>query len=531
MKVFNIKRIFFSIVLLTVNIYATSSFLKDQGIVDIGRVIPSKTEIVGKSLVSVPPVIKTVPNLYVYRSRVQSPVYNCGTDAIGHESCEFEETRCPSSYQYTNATSVLHHVDKTLYTLCPAGTIRQNGLCYIAVAGHKKDFRQFSQNYTAHSQSICADNTAWFRASQNNTTLKVGIWAGTHNCGGSGMWWLSKINVPSTIQVGAVHVSYSAGCLGNGHLITNTNSSQTVTSSQCTARGAQHPYVSFKYYFSYTNCPSGYTSDGMYCYQHPHCPQYTTLQSNGTCKLEYNWYSYVCPADTNKYANPWIAINPGHDCGNGSCTNSPTPPPNDCERVTYTCPLNPNEACAQIQKGAVTCPSGYVYQDNVCERKATFCGSSYYNSQLDVCQNIKTYTKLCTDPSDVYNPKLNICESGHKACPNGFYNKTLGVCQMNYIISCPTPGYTYDVNLGYCVNPNQMPCRSGYHYDASKHECIGPQVCPSGTTYNAVSHECQTNICGLYGTVDGNNGNCELPNIDCHGTVTSSGQCIPTHAQ
>ncbi len=513
----------------TVSLFATSVFLQDNGIVDIGRTIPNTTEVVGKSVIYTSATAKTVLNNIIYRSRIQSPKYNCGTDVLGHQSCEFQETQCAGTVDYTSATSVKHNVTKYLLKVCPQGTIEINNMCYIGNNGIRKDFKKFSKRYTG-SGRVCADQPGWLYSRQNGTHLQVGVYAGTHNCGGSGYWALSNVSIPSNIQVGIVHASYSAGCLGGGSLEVQTGTNAR-TNASCRARGAQHPYVSMSYYYSYTTCPTGYKSDGMYCYQAPHCPQYTAAQSNGVCKMEYNWYSYVCPSGTNIYNNEWKVINPGHNCGNPSCTNSPTPPVNDCERENHTCPLDPNTVCAQIQVKKTICPTGYIYHDNVCERKASYCGSSYYNSQLDVCQNITEYTKLCTDSKDVYDATTNTCVSSKQACPNGIYNRSLQLCTSNYQVMCATPGYVYDAASGYCINPSLKPCaNSNYHFDAAKHECVGPMECPNGMTYNPSINKCQQTICGAYGTVD-KNGNCELPATDCPGTIISGNRCIPTRIQ
>ena len=507
---------------------ASNIFLQDKGIVDIGRTLPSNTVVVGKSIIYSSPILKTIPNNIVYQPRIQSPKYNCGTDDLGHEGCEFQETQCQGVTDYTSAKSVKHHVVKNLLKICPQGTIEMNGLCYIGHNGIRKDFKEFS---TKHSGSgrICADQPGWLIARQDSNELHVGVYAGTGNCGGSGYKYLSNIQVPSNIQVNTLHMTYSAGCLGSGSDTIKTGASFTAykTNRGCDDRGAQHPYVSISYYYSYTKCPSGYKSDGMYCYQPPHCPQYSYAQPDGMCKMSYNWYSYTCPDGNNIYDNAWKVINAGHNCGNPSCTNSPTPPLNDCERENHVCPLNKNTVCSQIQINKPTCPTGYVFHDNVCERKATFCGSSYYNSQLDVCQNITEYTKLCTDPHDVYNPTTNTCESNQKACPNGIYNKSLGLCTSNYQITCATPGYVYNASSGYCVNPNLVPCPNyGYHYDAAKHECIGPLECPNGMTYVPSLNKCENVVCGPFSTIN-TDGLCVSTHSDCSGIITKDHRCIP----
>jgi hypothetical protein len=120
---------------------------------------------------------------------------------------------------------------------------------------------------------------------------------------------------------------------------------------------------------SFTKCKSGYAKkeeNGIqYCYKEsleaPRCTDpIFTQRDKDECvadKFKYTYYDYSCSGGINEFGKEWTVIDPGGDCGefnlqtdtNGDGVkdrcNSPTPPLKNCERLIFSCPLDPASTC------------------------------------------------------------------------------------------------------------------------------------------------------------------------------------------
>jgi len=276
-------------------------------------------------------------------------------------------------------------------------------------------------------------------------------------------------------------------------------------------------------------CPNGYSIDGYNCYKNSYCPANTTLQADGKCKMQYDWYSYHCPTDTNIYTNPWIVRNPGKDCGNPTCTNSSTPPSNNCVRVNYTCPLDSNQMCGKTVNNNVDCGTGYIYKDYRCVREEPYCGEYTYNAAKDICENIQQNNKKCLNSNETYDLELNKCVSQNPVCLNGSkWNDTTGVCEDDFEVACKQEGYVFNKTSGLCENKSIPICPEQYRYDTTLSACVGEMTfCAPDEVLNEETKMCEKNLCGSYSTIN-SNGRCETSAL-CNGTLTASGTCIPSN--
>jgi len=479
-----LKKILILLFILGTLLYGDNFFLKNHNIVDIGHNANSNVIEVPKEEIYTDPQVQKVPNVIDYTQRKQSPLIDCETDFLGTETCQAEQNICPGFKEYDDGYSTPHNVTKKLQKICPYGTLKIGDKCYADINGdgQKDSFPKYSQ------ADKTTTNYYWCNGGRDYVQQGTG-WDNYGGCGGDINW--------------AVHystVKYS--CSGVP--------SQTDT---C---------------LTYT-CPSGYLADGEYCYKKSKCPANTTLQSDNTCQMNYTWYSYSCPAAVNSYSNKWNIINPGSDCGDASCVNSATPPHNNCVRLNYTCPIDPNMKCGKTINKIHTCPNGYIWNNNRCERVEKYCGKYSYDPLTDSCHDITYYAKKCKNSIEKYNPNTDLCESDVVACQKGVYDRELNECVMKFVPICKS-GYVYNYATNACENNQKKPCESQYDYSATDHACIGRMtVCKSGFSWNATTKKCETTVCDIVKASDVNN-RCEK-SIACVGVITSDGFCIPDKVQ
>lgn len=475
MKLILLVFIFFSI-----ETFAANRLLKKQNIIDIGHNQESREIEVPKEKIIKEPNIRIMENKTVYAKRIQSQKYDCETDFLGTETCSQEQTVCPSTTDYVDGYSIAHHVKKQYLKICSPWDIQEGGRCYP-----DKDNNRLKDSFrTVTPASSTTSVYFWCNAGYY---VKQGTgWDNYGGCGGAINW---AVNYSETQYYCDGIESQSKYCVSN-------------------------------------SCPAGYSLDGENCYKKTFCPNGTVEQSDGTCLMEYDWYSYLCPTDTNEYGEPWRVIYSGSDCGDASCTNSATPPVNNCARVHYTCPTDPNMKCGKTQNEIGFCQDGYVWNNNRCERVEKFCGSSFYNATLDICQDITRYTKLCKEYGEVYDKIKNKCVSSVTACENGVYSETYNKCMMDFVADCNSSGYVYNPASDVCENKTKPLCKTQYNFDSTRSICVGEMaVCSTGYTYNADTNKCEKELCGILGT-DNNDTRCITQPL-CDGVLTPEGACIP----
>lgn len=571
----------FLLIFVLVAVGNCGSLLENRGIVDIGRK-SSPTEIeVPKTLISVDSTLNIVPNKTIYTDRLQSDLFTCENDFLGTATCPEVKSDCPTNEQYYDGFSTKHPIEKNYQSICPAGTIKSNDRCYVDENrdGIKDSYRRYALEVISHGV-IHTGN--WHPVvpvpPPNSQTNRPDYEAakGTYNISVPKNSY-SKVSIISeTARRGCHHfiqanidlngvrkitkaVEYVNQCNGYWTFATaetfNSTDSLTISynnlfvyrsmTTQVTS-SSRRPVIKATtrickigkmrlidgVTMCFEDCPSGYTSsENEFCKKDTECPIDAIKQSDGTCKMNYDWYSYHCEDNNNRYENPWVVINPGNDCGSTSCTNVPTPPTNNCARLDYICPSDPDALCGKTASAAPDCKAGFTWNLGRCERDEKYCGTSTYNSAKEVCEDTAIISKECVNPTDVYNEVNNRCESGNLVCPDGLYDSFLGKCTNLKKRSCENSGFTYVLLTDSCINPIAPTCEdSNYIYDTEKEICIAPiDICPANEEYDEISSRCRRSLCNIEGTTD-NNSRCETIN-QCNGTLTSAGACIPSALQ
>ena len=520
-------------------ISAVDTFLQNKNIIDIGRRIDTSEVEVAKNYIHTDPNLTIVPNTIIAYERLQSELFQCETDFLGTETCPSGQEICPSYEEFDNGYSVKHHTVKSFVKICPINHILENDRCYADFNGDN------NKDYTFYKK------TGGYK------------WSGILLSGSNSITREGKVTIPPHGYLEVRHFSPSAcdndnnyvyikvdnkiiksvwcgGSKDTGYIKAyenNTNESVEIDYYYYDRHSGGGYDVSYfeEYIYELTSLlPSTYIiesiSNKLYFYKKTSCPINTIEQADGSCKMEYDWYSYHCPMNSNYYQNSWQIRDEGKDCGSAVCTNSSVPPTNNCIRVDYTCPSNPNSKCGKSVVDSIECEDGFVW-NNRCERLESYCGSSTYNAAKDICENIKRYTKLCKNDTDVYDVNLNKCVSNTEICKDGIYNNITKSCVIDFTGSCEKEGYVYDSKTQSCINPSKNLCSNNqYTYDSINNICKGSiTICEVGYTLNNTTNKCEKDICGELGTLNSNT-RCETNN-QCEGIITSLGTCIPNVVQ
>jgi len=535
------------VLFLTNSLFAISPFLENKGIVDIGTKTATTEIEVPMEYIYTEANQTIIDNEIIYLERLQSELFDCEIDFLETQTCPHGITECPSYEEFDDGYSTKHHVVKSFVKICPASTVQSAQKCYedsnnngISDYLKKINYEYVLSNSGSSSPAgwggllasyniSVGDYTYKFYAPKNDK-YKVRIQTDNYatididnnqiHSDTSDYWgeespkYVDLNSGEHTIKISAKNYAGPHGVAvaiydSSDDLLWNTRSGQIL---------------------EYNECKEGFIAEGDYCYIASKCPDNTTEQSDGSCKMEYDWYSYHCYSDSNYYTNTWQVRETGQDCGNPTCTNGPTPPSNNCVRVDYTCPIDGNKNCGKTTASDVDCGVGYVWNDNRCERIETYCGSSTYNAAQDICQNITHYEKLCVNPTDVYDVNKNKCVSNTEICKNGAYDPNTRTCYMSFKAKCELEGYIYDVSTETCIDEDKDICDPQYNYIVSENICKGTMtMCASDEIYNSTSKQCEKSKCGILDTTDSGT-QCETNSL-CDGIITSIGKCLPNTIQ
>ncbi len=521
--------------------FAVNPLLENSGIVDIGRKITTTEIEVPKGYIYTNPTTTFSPNITTYNNRLQSELFQCENDFLGTETCPRGVEECSGYEEFIDGYSTKHHIKKTFFKMCILNTVKENDKCY----------------YDANNDGL---KDLYYTVIYNSRT----VWSQVFLNGSNSKSENGILTMPPYSMLRVKHYSAEACDDDANHVVIKIND---ISKKDTWCNGSKNTGwidvyenttssntdISYSYYDAHSgggwdrsnmyeaihtlnstpplNFTKEVSGDNIYFYKSAQCPANTILQTDGTCLMEYDYYTYHCPADTNYYQYPWQIRDSGEDCGNPTCTNSDIVPTNNCVRSNYSCPNNPNSKCGKSIVEDIDCGDGYVWNDNRCERLESFCGSSTYNASKDICEDITHYTKLCTNAADIYSIELNKCVSNTEICKNGIYSSETKTCVMDFVGSCTTSGYAYDLITQSCIDSNLKICtQDGYIFDSTKSKCIGTMtMCDTGKTYNSTTNKCEDNMCGELNTEDKNN-RCETSN-QCDGTITSTGKCIPDKIQ
>jgi hypothetical protein len=514
-----------------------SKFHQNQGIVDIGHKEESNELEVPKEMIISEPSMILTENKLTYQKRIQSERFDCETDFLGTETCSQQQSACPSNQEFTDGYSVAHHVVKNFLKQCEAGTILDGNRCYL------DENNDGIKDYFYYTKSGGHVWSGVFLNNENNVKKE------------------GNVVVPARGYLEVRHYSPEACDDDRNHVVVKINNITKIdtwcglskdTEDVIVYRNNTTSAVSVSYFYYDSHSGGGYDKsyfeefiyapnrimirdgfieekiDGrIYLYSITHCPNGSVEQPNGSCAMEYDWYSYLCPSEVNIYNGAWQVVNSGSDCGNIICTNLSTPPTNNCIRLNYTCSLDPNQKCGKTLNTIGACSDGYVWNNNRCERIESFCGGSFYNAILDICQDVTRYEKLCKNDNEIYNKITNICETGVEACGDGVYDENIDECVMDFIPECRTQGYVYNYVSGVCEDTAKSICETQYNYEGSY--CRGEMtMCRTGYSYNEELNRCEQDACDILNTSDSGN-RCETPS-QCIGVV-HNGKCIPNVVQ
>lgn len=562
-----IKQLFYTLIVVVIidsTAYAISPFLQNKGIVDIGRKTSSSEIEVPLDYIYNEPSLTSVPNTITYNNRLQSELFQCENDFLGTETCPNGREECTGFEEFEDGYSTKHHVVKSFIKLCPLKTISVDDKCYYdanedgvvdTIYIHKTDTIKVWENvwlaglyYDSGGCEMwddgCSGSFKQYPQSHSVTgTITVGKYGilkvrqySPQACDDDTNTHITKLNDITVLDVGCNSTrDFTKTAYSN--MTDNEVTLDYFMSTTHHGGGWDHYGDAYLYKYELEKVPPENfsweypTTSSIIFYRNAKCPANSVEQLDGSCKMEYDWYSYHCPVDTNYYQYPWSIRDSGKDCGNPTCTNSENAPLLNCVRQDYACPNNPDTKCGKSVIDEIDCGDGYVRNDNRCERLESFCGSSSYNAAKDICENITHYTKLCASSSDIYSIELDKCVSSIEICKDGTYSIETKTCIMDFIGKCTMPGYSYDTNSQSCIdNTIEICTQSGYLYDVQKKECLATMtMCETGKNYNNITNKCEDELCGNLDTTN-NNSRCETSS-QCVGTVTSSGKCIPNVVQ
>ncbi len=197
------------------------------------------------------------------------------------------------------------------------------------------------------------------------------------------------------------------------------------------------------------------------------------------CTLDYVYYTYECPIEINVNNNvawdqdnengKWQGpLNNGGDCfgknlnEKGEC-NSPEPEPENCVRVKYTCPLDPEAKCA-------------AEEDKNAKKEVLFSKTIYSNGFAQEHNNLVIKNKICRN-GGTYDSERNKCELPMKKqdtavhCPNGYY---ADLQRGNVCISEPgCPEGTTETRFGCEIKYkwNSYSCEDGFKIKDKGKDC------------------------------------------------------------
>jgi len=528
------KFILFIFIFMNIESFAANNLLKNKDIIDIGHNQESREVEVPKEKIIKEPNIKPVGNKIVYAKRIQSQKYDCETDFLGIETCQKNQNICSSTIEYSRGNSIAHHVEKTYPLLCQHGMIKDGVKCFI-----DKDGNGIKDTFVVKTLKprVRKAPSGLYYTSIVASSTPSGAHAACLAIYGSG--WDIPADIDFTRSGGIPGRSCYEFFRQQNKTLCSHNY-QLATQGTCDeyCKGFQYGWHDVRQYrcvtysaaniYNYTvKCPIGYMAgSGGTCYKYARCPNGTVKKDAYTCIEKYDWYNYYCPNDVNFYKQSWRIIDKGSDCGNKSCSNSATPPANNCVRANYTCRIDPNMKCGKTQNKNGFCKDGFIWNSNRCERIEKFCGSSFYNATLDICQKITKYSKLCIEKSEVYDKVKNKCVSSVKACVNGVYSKKYNKCMMDFVVDCKKSGYVYNPVSDFCENKAKPLCKIPYNYDFSRKICVGKMsACSTGYTYNVKTKKCEKKLCEVLDTED--NGTKCVTQPVCDGKIIPSGACVP----
>lgn len=221
------------------------------------------------------------------------------------------------------------------------------------------------------------------------------------------------------------------------------------------------------------------------------------------CILDYVYYTYECPTEIsidNKVAwdqdnenGKWQGpMNNGGDCfgknlnEKGECNNQ-EPEKDNCVRVKYSCPLDPEAKCA-------------AEEDKQTNKEVLFSKKMYSNGFAQEHNNLVIKNKICKNGGE-YDSERNKCE--------------LPMKKTGTIINCPN-GYYADLKRG--------------------NVCISEPGCPEGTTetrfgceikYKWHSYSCEEGF-KIKDKGKDCNASCGFEGCKCNSEVAPQGNCEKT---
>lgn len=525
------KELFYILILFSIFINADQKLMGTKGIIDIGNKEVSTEIEVPAQYIQSDPITKIIPNEIVYKEREQSELFDCEIDFLGTKTCPIATADCPSFEEFTLGYSEKHTTIKYFEKLCANNEIKIGDRCYSDLNKDGIiDRIKFDNKINPCPDGSVIDSNSTQTGIKNENRF----------------FWLQrdkrKSSTATIVYTGNKAVTPPSYPNINHPDVVNYARNQRTDGSLW--GGNEHKYMRW-FYGQYTNgkipyhygnsngwtllradnVPTTFNFDTT-CYSITKCPANTILQSDGRCQMKYDWYSYHCPIDTNDYTNSWITRNPGNDCGNPTCTNVSNPPSNNCVRVNYTCPLDPNQMCGKTVNNEINCGKGYIFKDYRCVREEPYCGEYTYNAAKDICEDIKISNKQCLNSNEIFDLGLNKCVSKTPVCLYGKWNSTLSMCETDYEALCEQEGYTFNKESGLCENKELPVCDDQYFYSSELLACVGEMTfCAPDEIYNEETSMCEKKVCGTNNTVEAD-GRCETTSL-CDGILTENGTCIP----
>lgn len=332
---------------------ATDGTLYDIGTHDAPEVVETP-----KQRIPIQPTYELVENRIDYFARSYSEPQKCTTDILNHELCPMEKASCPANVEYVNGTSLAHYAQKFFSKPCDPHELLIGSECFLDLDdNHVPDTVDYAMT----------ERTVWERALRSslgntvdeNRTIVMPAYSyiqirhrASNACDDDHNQLIAQIDGVTVLNktCGAVkNVPYTEIFRADS---SSDESINIYYKDRHWGGGKDNSNLYERVYTLPAGTPPGYMlriapSGGYYLYKPTSCPPETVEQPDNSCKMSYYYYTYSCPVDLNVYGNEWQIVDEGGDCGLPSCTNTGSPPANNCYRTIFTCPYGTERVCAQ----------------------------------------------------------------------------------------------------------------------------------------------------------------------------------------
>jgi hypothetical protein len=224
---------------------------------------------------------------------------------------------------------------------------------------------------------------------------------------------------------------------------------------------------------------------------------------NSACPAgaSYGYYEQACTSgqalpgfswddETGQYVGPWYCpAGFALDKSLGNCSGTACEAGQIYDATTSACEPPPPVAASTL-----ICPAGSSFNPSFgkcATANLSPCASGYtYNAYTNRCEIPATFTPAASCPDGYTFDSLECVGPASSACAQG---GSWGYYEQACTSGDPLPGFNWDDETGQYVGP--WACPPAYSVNTYNGSCSGPMVtasCPTGSTINAATSECET---------------------------------------